>query len=197
MRCLPYGPDAWLVDEVAEPINWAEGVRQAVIFGVREVLPAEESVLIVCEPSRLDEVRTRLESVRSSPIIGPSNVVLVDVAYGGVGLQTVAQLAGLTSSDVVFRHASCSYSAAFCSSAPGFASLSGLDASLRLPRPHGHSESVPAGSIVIGGPYTGVSPTSLRSNWYVIGSTDTQVWNQNRGQPAMITPGTVVRFRSG
>ena len=56
MQRRAVGPEAWLVDDVAEPAAWAASLRALALGGVREIVPAERTVLVVCDRTAWDTV---------------------------------------------------------------------------------------------------------------------------------------------
>ena len=53
---------------------------------------------------------------------------------------------------------------------------------------------MPAGSVAIAGPYTAVYPSASPGGWHLLGHTDATLWDLGAEPPALITPGTAVRF---
>ena len=98
--------------------------------------------------------------------------------------------------ELVRRHTAGRYTVAFIGFAPGFAYLTGLDPLLRLPRLETPRVRVPAGSVAIADQYTGIYPRPCPGGWQLIGSTELAVWDVTREPPALLTPGTVVRFEA-
>ena len=96
---------------------------------------------------------------------------------------------------MVARHESTEFVSAFCGFAPGFAYLSGLPDELpevpRLATPRTH---VPAGSVALAGRWCGIYPTASPGGWRVIGHTDATLFDVRREPPALLAPGTRVRF---
>jgi KipI family sensor histidine kinase inhibitor len=82
----------------------------------------------------------------------------------------------------------------FCGFAPGFAYLEGLDPGLHLPRRATPRTRVPPGSVAIAAAYTAVYPTASPGGWHLVGSTAMAVWDAERSPPALLAPGTLVRF---
>ena len=168
---------------------------------VVEVVPGAETVLVVvADPTRLDSVRRSVEALEGGIVgagrtDGSGREVVLEVVYDGPDLGDVAAAAGLTVDDVVEVHSSVVYRCDFCGFAPGFAYLSGLDPRLHLPRRATPRTSVPAGSVAIAGPYTAAYPSASPGGWHLLGRTDATLWDLPADPPALITPGTTVRFR--
>ena len=86
---------------------------------------------------------------------------------------------------------------AFCGFAPGFAYLTGLPAELEVPRLEEPRSKVPAGSVGLAGSFTGVYPRSSPGGWQLIARTEERLWDVGREPPALLAPGTRVRFTDG
>ncbi len=124
---------------------------------------------------------------------GPAGVVEIPTVYDGEDLARVAGYWGLSTEDVVNLHTGTGFEVAFCGFAPGFGYLTGLPRTvprLATPRPR-----VPAGSVGLAGPYTGVYPSASPGGWQLIGRTDLALFDVDRQPPALLSPGTRVRFR--
>jgi KipI family sensor histidine kinase inhibitor len=83
---------------------------------------------------------------------------------------------------------------AFGGFAPGFAYLTGGDSRLRVPRRSEPRTTVPAGSVALAGEYSAVYPRSSPGGWQLIGRTDAAIWDLEHDPPALLRPGTWVRF---
>jgi KipI family sensor histidine kinase inhibitor len=119
------------------------------------------------------------------------------VTYDGPDLESVAQRCGLSVEDVVELHRSTEFVVAFCGFAPGFAYLTGSPEELHVPRLEEPRSKVPAGSVGLAGAFTGIYPRSSPGGWQLIARTDTPLWDVDRDPPALLVPGTVVRFVDG
>ena len=86
---------------------------------------------------------------------------------------------------------------AFCGFAPGFGYLTGLPDDLHVPRRATPRTRVPAGSVALAGPYAGVYPQASPGGWQLVGRTDAVLFDVDRDPPALLMPGTTVRFRDG
>src|SRR4029453_17642567 len=97
---LPMGPHAVLIEDLdADPADWAAGVRRMSVDGVAEVVPAAETVLVVCVDARaLGGVRERLATVRlvEAGTRASAAPIQVPVVYDGEDLDFVAGSAGLS-----------------------------------------------------------------------------------------------------
>jgi KipI family sensor histidine kinase inhibitor len=107
----------------------------------------------------------------------------------------VARQSGLPVAEVIRRHSSAHYTVQFCGFSPGFGYLSGLDPALRLPRLASPRPAVPAGSVAIAGEFTGIYPRSSPGGWLLLGRTETVLFDLHCSPPALLRPGTAVRFR--
>jgi allophanate hydrolase subunit 1 len=54
---------------------------------------------------------------------------------------------------------------------------------------------VPAGSVALAGEFSGIYPRESPGGWQLIGRTQAVLWDIDRPQPALLTPGMAVRFR--
>ncbi len=122
----------------------------------------------------------------------------LDVAYDGADLPTLAARLGLSVDALAELHAAPAYEVAFLGFLPGFAYLSGLDPRLVVPRRDTPRTRVPAGSVAIGGPYTGVYPFASPGGWHLLGrlvateAARAGVWSADG---PLLGPGDRVRFR--
>jgi KipI family sensor histidine kinase inhibitor len=120
--------------------------------------------------------------------------VVIPVVYDGEDLAEVATETGLTTAEVAARHENGTYVSAFCGFAPGFAYLTGLDPVLHVARRATPRTRIPAGSIAIAGEYSSVYPSASPGGWRLLGRTGAAVWDVERAQPNLLSPGTRVRF---
>lgn len=120
--------------------------------------------------------------------------VEIEVVYDGPDLQDVAAATGLDVDELVAAHQATPWRVAFGGFAPGFAYLVGGDPRLRVPRRARPRPTVPAGSVGLAGEFSGVYPRSSPGGWQLVGRTDAVLWDLERDPPALLAPGTVVRF---
>jgi KipI family sensor histidine kinase inhibitor len=199
VRVLPVGPAALLaeVGSTAEALALYAAARAAGAAAtgpVTDLVPAARTVLFdgVTDPGRL---RRWLAEVQLDPR-GPEEGPLVEVptTYDGPDLPEVAGHWGMTPAEVVAAHTAADLVVAFCGFAPGFAYLTGLPEHLAVPRRATPRSRVPAGSVALAGPFTGVYPTDSPGGWLLVGRTDLRLWDAAAEPPALLVPGTRVRF---
>ncbi len=106
----------------------------------------------------------------------------------------MAALWGVPPEEAVRIHTAPEYVVAFCGFAPGFGYLTGLPARYEVPRRATPRSAVPAGSVALAGPYTGVYPRSSPGGWQLLGRTALPLWDTGRTPAALLAPGTRVRF---
>ena len=123
-----------------------------------------------------------------------SDTVTIPVVYDGDDLDEVARLTDLSTTEVVAAHLDQTWTVAFGGFAPGCGDLVGTDTRLHVPRRDSPRTSVPAGSVGLAGEFSGIYPRSSPGGWQLIGRTDAQLWNLDRDPPALLRPGTTVRF---
>ena len=114
--------------------------------------------------------------------------------YDGPDLADVAELTGLSVTEVIAAHTGTDWRVAFGGFAPGFAYLTGATRGLRVPRRTEPRTAVPAGRVGLAGEFSAIYPRSSPGGWQLIGRTDVGVFDIDRDPPALLQPGTVVRF---
>jgi KipI family sensor histidine kinase inhibitor len=200
---LDYGDQALLLqfDSTAEVLAWTAALHDATMPDVLDIVPAARTVLLKLDgPAQQDAIRRRLETMQvaagAEPDL-PGRPMVIDVVYDGADLDEVAELTGLTVAQVVDAHTANPWTVGFCGFAPGFAYLVGGDPRLAVPRRSEPRSSVPAGAVGLAGEFTGVYPRRSPGGWQLIGRTDAVLWDIDRPNPALLTPGTWVQFRAG
>ncbi|MER6570792.1 allophanate hydrolase subunit 1 [Streptomyces sp. NPDC001093] len=163
---------------------------------VAEIVPGARTVLLdgVTHPEELARHISHWDVPTRTADHG--GVVEIPVRYDGPDLARVAALWGVSVHEVAVRHSSCTFRVAFCGFAPGFGYLTGLPAELHVPRRDTPRTRVPAGAVALAGPYSAVYPRATPGGWQLIGTMPdpTPLWDLDREEPALLTPGTRVRF---
>ena len=166
---------------------------------IEDVVPGARSVLVRIRPGA-EPSTALLAALASSPEPRRADerpIVEIAVRYGGddgPDLSDVARSTVLDEGEVVRRHAEQTYTVGFIGFSPGFAYLLGLPAELATPRLETPRTRIPAGSVAIGGAYTGVYPRATPGGWRLIGRTDADLFDPTRDPPALLAPGDRVRF---
>ena len=201
---MDYGDRALLLEcgSGDDVLALTDAVRDAHLPGVIDVVPAARTVLVTLrDPALQATTRSRLARIeftapgRQDGDHGPR--VVIDVIYDGADLATVADHLAMAIEDVIDAHTRTPWRVGFCGFAPGFAYLIDGDPRLNVPRRAEPRSRVPAGSVALAGHFSGVYPRDSPGGWQLIGRTDAALWDINRAQPALLTPGTWVQFRAG
>jgi KipI family sensor histidine kinase inhibitor len=203
-----YGDHALLLefDNTDEVLAWSAVIRDAELLGVLDIVPGSRTVLIKLEDARyqaptrqrLGKLHVTSEAVPDAPADVRADVE-IEVVYDGPDLEEVARLTGLTADQVVAAHTGSPWRVGFGGFAPGFAYLVGGDSRLEVPRRAEPRTKVPAGSVGLAGEFSGVYPRESPGGWQLIGHiSEHQValWDVDREQPALLTPGMWVQFRA-
>lgn len=213
------GDAALLVQAGTEPRAPAR-LRAAIVAenfpGLRDAIPGAETVLVVVEPGHpgLRDLAGRLralahgDAARAGGLLeadvasggekaggGGGAVTVIPVRYDGPDLAEVAEHTGLSTAEVVERHAGAEYLVGWLGFSPGFGYLTGLDPALHVPRRSSPRTSVPTGSVAIAGPLAAVYPSASPGGWQLLGRTTARLWDERREPPAVLVPGRRVRFR--
>lgn len=200
-RVLDYGDRALLIEcgSTAEVLALAATLRDESPPGVVDIVPGARTVLVtLSEPSHQTSVRGALARIplpAAADIPAADADVVIDVIYDGADLPMVSELLGMDAGDVIAAHTGTPWRVGFGGFAPGFAYLIGGDPRLAVPRRAEPRPRVPAGSVALAGEFSGVYPRESPGGWQLIGHTDAVLWDINRPQPALLTPGMWVRFR--
>jgi antagonist of KipI len=186
----------------------AEAIEQAQLPGVVDVVSSPDRVTLCCDPAVADTFPSMLTSIhdaiadirhnaehRAQAALGKTHEI--PVHYGGQGgpdLNEACHLSGLERERFIHLHTTPDYLVTAVGFTPGFAYLGGLDPRLCLPRRATPRTSVPAGSVGIGGPQTGVYPSVSPGGWQIIGHTTTRFFDPTAPSPALCAVGDRVRF---
>ena len=187
----------WLPDQPSVLALLAELTAHPV-DGQVELVPADGSLLVRCADAGAALDALADISARRPPPPAPDATgrVDVDVVYDGPDLDEVARLVGCSVDEVATRHGGQDWTVAFTGFAPGFGYLVGDRGGLHVPRRETPRTSVAAGSVALGGNYSAIYPGPSPGGWQLIGRADAVLWDLRRDPPALLRPGTRVRFRA-
>jgi KipI family sensor histidine kinase inhibitor len=199
VRVLPYGDRALLVEvaDLAAVAAVRGALERSPLPGQQDLVPAARTVLVVLDrrPTGAD-----VDALRQVPVVPTADPVerpTVDlpVVFDGPDLAEVAGLTGRAVPELVGALTAVEFEVAFGGFAPGFAYLTGLPADLQVPRRATPRTRVPAGAVGLAGPFAGAYPRASPGGWQLVGRTDAVLFDVERDPPALLVPGTRVRFR--
>ncbi len=198
-----YGDRALMVEcaSTAEVLALTEVLRSTDLPGVVDVVPGARTVL-VCLADAVHQSSVRVQLARLPVSTGHTDVrtgaadVVIDVVYDGADLDAVADRLEMDPAAVVAAHTGTLWRVGFGGFAPGFAYLVDGDPRLHVPRRPEPRTRVPAGSVGLAGEFSGVYPRESPGGWRLIGRTEAVLWDIDRPEPALLTPGMWVRFRA-
>jgi KipI family sensor histidine kinase inhibitor len=208
-RLLPSGDSAITVefsrsiDEMANQRVLAldRTLARETITGITETVPTYRSLLVHYDPVQIDfdTLSGKLVTLALLPVppVTKMRRWRIPVAYGGehgIDLEDVARTLKSTPEDIVARHVAGDYRVAMIGFTPGWSYLSGLDASLQMPRLQNPRLVTPAGTISIGGVQTGVQCLAGPSGWHLLGRTAVRTYQLHRDPIFLLEPGDAVTF---
>jgi UPF0271 protein len=165
---------------------------------VRDAVVSERHVLVAFDPAAPPLVAdvsacvARAGASAGAPAGTPREHV-VAVRYDGPDVAAVAAMAGVSPGDVAAMHAAGTYVVAAIGFVPGFAYLRGLDPRLAVARRATPRPRVPALSVAVAGPYSGIYPFASAGGWHLLGTaTDFVPFDARSG--ARLALGDRVRF---
>ncbi len=201
-RVRPMGERAFLLevgalDEVL-PLHAALAATRPA--GVVDLVPAARTVLVRVDPRVLPPAAARSWALGAATTEVPGTdaaapPVELDIAYDGADLADTARLLGVDADELVRRHAEADWRVAFTGFAPGFGYLVSDDWTFDVPRLESPRTRVPAGSVGLAGVFTGAYPRDTPGGWRLIGTTPARLFDPDAASPALLAPGSRVRFR--
>ncbi|SDR66558.1 5-oxoprolinase subunit B/C family protein [Agrococcus carbonis] len=198
-RVLTVADTALLLEagDLDETMRLLPALRAAALEGVTELVPAARTILVRFDPSVVHPTNLAERLLAVAPAehrAAAGDVVTIPVRYDGEDLAEVAELLGLDAEALIARHQAAAWTVAFTGFAPGFGYLVGDDPVFDVPRRPSPRTRIPAGSVALAGRFSGVYPTQSPGGWQLIGRTDLAMWDLDRDPPALLAPGTAVRF---
>lgn len=207
MRLLPCGDRALLAefDTLPEALATYAAWSANPAAGVLELVPAARTVLVRIDPRviGLGHLEHWLSIHRpesgAALTLPAAELVTIPVVYDGPDLDDVAQAWKCSPDAVIARHLATEWVCGFIGFVPGFAYLidaagPGVGAPPPVPRRATSRPRVAAGSVGLAAEYCGMYPRASPGGWQLIGTTTAELWDAERTSPALITPGTRVRF---
>jgi KipI family sensor histidine kinase inhibitor len=199
MRARRVGRHGLLVEcaDLAEvTASYAALTARAADLGATDVVPAARTVLLdgLADLVAAEELVAGLMPARGDETVAGGALVEIPVTYDGPDLEEVARQWDSSTAEVARLHRDTEFVVAFCGFAPGFAYCTGIPDGRTVRRRDEPRPRVPAGSVALAGEFTSVYPSSSPGGWQLIGSTRLPVWRPDAEPPALLVPGTRVRF---
>jgi KipI family sensor histidine kinase inhibitor len=199
-RVLPMGERAFLL-EVASQSDVAAlhaALEASRLDGVVDLVPAARTVLVTLDPRVLSLTaaqRWATGVTDAAADLAAAHEVTLDIVYDGPDLAETAELLGLSIAALVAAHAAAQWTVAFTGFAPGFGYLVSEDWPYDVPRLAAPRTRVPAGAVGLAAGFTGAYPRETPGGWRLIGTTSATLFDPDASSPALLAPGTRVRFR--
>lgn len=203
------GERALLVEfgSLAEVMAFHRDILDKPLIGQRESVPAARTVLLSFR-TRRDAVSASRTVRRRKPKSGmdrEARQLEIAVHYDGADLVRAAELIGMSEEALIAWHTNTDWVGAFGGFAPGFTYCVPAELTRRrrprrselpptVPRLDTPRTRVPAGAVAIAGEFSAVYPRSSPGGWQLIGTTDAEMWNTQRSEPALVRPGDRVRY---
>ncbi len=202
-RILPFGDRALLleVDTLDAVLDLHGRLLASTPAGLIDLVPAARTVLVHVDPAVLPLAAARawvdaaVAAPREAEAGSQAAIVELPIVYDGADLAETAGLLGLTAGELIARHAAAAWTVAFTGFAPGFGYLVSADWPFDVPRRASPRTRVPAGAVGLAGEFSGAYPRDTPGGWQLIGTTPAPLFDPASDPPALLTPGTRVRFR--
>ena len=198
-RILPFGASALLVevDSLAAVAELHARLQSSRPAGVVDLVPAARTVLVRVDPGVLPVAAARAWIAHAPPAPPAASAVReveLPITYDGPDLADTAAVLGVGVDELVRRHREAVWTVAFTGFAPGFGYLVSEDWPYDVPRLDAARTRVPAGSVGLAGGFSGAYPRATPGGWRLIGRTDAVLFDPAASSPALLAPGTRVRF---
>lgn len=156
----------------ARPAGDAAALTRALLAvpGVDDVIVTEAHVAVLHAPGGAPAgVTAVLAAPGDATPAAPAATHVIRVRYDGEDLAEAAAALRLPPAALVAQHAALACRVQLVGFLPGFAYLGPLPEALRLPRRAAPRARVPALSLAIAGPYTGIYPSVSPGGWWLLG----------------------------
>lgn len=148
----------------------------------------------------LEQLQKKIESMSEwTDREEETNTVTIPVCYDqefGPDLRHVAEENELTEEEVIRLHTNGDYLVYMMGFAPGFPFIGGMPKEIATPRRSEPRTKIPAGSVGIAGPQTGIYPIETPGGWQLIGQTPLTLFGPARDQPSLLKSGDKIEFKA-
>ncbi|TLP75598.1 carboxyltransferase domain-containing protein [Nesterenkonia sphaerica] len=125
---------------------------------------------------------------------GDRELKQIPVVYDGEDLDELTQTLGMSTEAFIHWHSSQQWLGAFGGFAPGFTYCTPAESTQPIPRRASPRTAVPERSVAVAGDFSAVYPRVSPGGWQLIGRTSADMWDLNREQPALVSPGDTVVY---
>ena len=181
--------------------QWYAYVKQHCMHWIIDLVPAYESLLIVCKnPSDMqalyDEIAEKTINKESENAIVHNEPILIPVCYDvalGNDLEAMVAYHKISIDKIVTFHLQNIYHVYMLGFLPGFAYMGEVDTRIATPR---KPSPVPthAGAVGIAGKQTGIYPVDSPGGWHIVGYTPMKLFDVQNASPSLLQPGQMVKF---
>ncbi len=129
----------------------------------------------------------------------PERIWKIPVCYDpelGKDLSLLAETKSMGINEFIRLHTEPTYRIHFFGFLPGFMYLNGLNDNLHFPRKKIPDQSIPQGSVAIGGTQTGVYPMKSPGGWHLIGRSPLIFFDPKSNPPVFAKAGDRIQFIS-
>src|SRR6266702_8181057 len=204
VRVHPLG-DTALIAELGTRLDTALNTRAIALASalkkrrdVRQAVPAHGNVTVQFDPDQITyealAAAIRRLARKRPPVEEPGRLHRIPVVYDGPDLEEVERRTGLSRQRVIELHGRPIYRVFLVGFVPGWAYLGSLPEELVLPRRSTPRTQVPAGSVGIAGPETGIYPLTSPGGWNLIGRTSVKLFLPDSDPPSLFRAGDRVKF---
>jgi KipI family sensor histidine kinase inhibitor len=179
----------------------AAHLRERRLQHVEDIVPAYLAISVFYDglAATYEEMKSQVLAAiagmtTASAAAAPGREHVIPVHYEGADLEYVAVQCGITVDRVIAAHTGREYSVDVLGFVPGFAYMSEVDPAIQLPRRAEPRARVRAGSVAIAGSHTGIYPLDTPGGWHILGTTTVRLFDATREEPALLSPGDIVRF---
>ena len=179
----------------------AHRLADVAIPGVVEMVPTFRSLMVHYDPVRLTQAELKrrlaplLDGLEAAGSVGRR--WRIPACYDnslGLDLADVAQRMGLSTSQVVERHAATVFHVYMMGFLPGLPYLGGLPPEFGLPRRENPRIKVPKGAIAVAMSMTVIYPLESPGGWHILACTPAPLWDTGADPPALLDAGDKVTF---
>jgi KipI family sensor histidine kinase inhibitor len=169
---------------------------------VLDIVPGFRQIVVTLDPLTEDPegLLERIDGMTEHMDRGAAiekEVIEIPVCYDApfdLDTEEVCAHLGIDRKELVERHTSRDYLIYMIGFTPGFPYLGGMDEGLTTPRKEQPRQKIPAGSVGIAGPQTGIYPIESPGGWQIIGRTPLKLFDPESADPVLLSAGQYVRF---